>query len=458
MFDNIRNTEVQSFYKKMFTLGIPIIIQNLVSTTLNMVDTVMISSQGEEALAAVAIANKYLFILIVILFGIYSGTSIFISQYYGAKDYEHIHSVLGIGLMLGIGVCFVFFGFAFFAPSQVMSIFIKDNEVIRQGTMYLKIVSLSYFAMTVSFAFSNGSRNVHLTTVPMVSSIIALCLNTFLNFLLIDGHFGFPSLGVRGAAIATLISRIIEFMILFMFIYIKKGHPLKASFVELFSFSKELFEKIIKVITPVIVNEGLWVIGTSVYYIAYGRLGANSVAALQVSMTLVDFCWAIFMGIGGAAAILIGNEIGRGDSEKSYLYSKAILFLGVTIAICVGVLMIVLSPHLGIVFRLSEVTLKTAMYCVIVMALYMPIRNFNYLMFISVLRSGGDTKYCMVVDAMSVWIIGVPLTFVAVQYLPIGIAALLGVSYSEEIVKALVVYQRFVSKKWMNNLVKEVEI
>jgi Na+-driven multidrug efflux pump len=190
-----------------------------------------------------------------------------------------------------------------------------------------------------------------------------------------------------------------------------------------------------------------------VYYIAYGKLGANSLAALQVSMTLTDFSWAIFTGVGSAAAILIGNEIGKSDAQKSYNYSKSVLVLGLIIAFVIGGIMIALSPYLYVVFKLSQETLMVAKYCVIIMALYMPIRNFNYIMFISVLRSGGDTKYCMVVDAMSVWLIGVPLTFLTVNTLPIGIAMLLAVSYTEEIAKAWVVYRRFVSKKWMNNLV-----
>lgn len=447
------HSDTKEFYKKMLVLGIPIIIQNLVSTTLNMVDTIMISSQGEQALAAVAIANKFLFILIVILFGIYSGTSIFISQYYGARDYSNIHHVLGMGIFLGVGVCAVFFGFAVFVPELIMSVFIKDPEVIRQGAIYLRIVSFSYLAMTLSFAYSQGSRNVHRTTVPMASSILALALNTGINYLLIEGHFGFPALGVSGAAIATLISRCVELIILLMFIYFDPTHPLRAKFSELFSFTKELFLKIIKVIIPVILNEGLWVVGTSVYYIAYGILGANSVAAMQVSMTLTDFCWAIFMGIGSASAVLIGNEIGRGDARRSYNYSKAILFLGVAVATVVGAIMILFSPYIGGIFKLAPETLKIAKYCVWVMALYMPIRSFNYMMFIAILRSGGDTKFCMIVDAATVWLVGVPLTFFAVYFLPVGIALLLAFSYAEEILKAFIVFKRFLTKKWMNNLV-----
>lgn len=457
MINALKHSDTTEFYKKMLVLGIPIIIQNLVSTTLNMVDTVMISSQGEQALAAVAIANKFLFILIVILFGIFSGMSIFISQYYGAKDYTNIHHVLGMGISLGVAVCILFFGLALAVPEVIMRVFINDSEVIRQGVIYLRIVSFSYLAMTVSFAFSHGSRNVHRTKVPMASSIIALCLNTGINYLLIEGHFGFPSLGVAGAAIATLISRVVEFLILLLFIYADKSHPLRANFSELFGFTKELFFKIVKVIIPVIINEGLWVVGTSVYYIAYGILGAKSVAAMQVSMTLTDFCWAIFMGIGSSSAVLIGNEIGRGDARRSYNYSKAILFLGVAVAVVVGGFMGLLSPFLGLVFKLESETLTIAKYCVWVMALYMPIRSFNYMMFISILRSGGDTKFCMIVDALTVWLVGVPLTFIAVKFLPVGIALLLAFSYSEEIIKAFIVFKRFLSKKWMNNLV-DVEL
>ncbi|MBC7960894.1 MAG: MATE family efflux transporter, partial [Vallitaleaceae bacterium] len=424
-------------------------------TSLSMVDTIMVSSQGEQALAAVAIANKFLFIMLVILFGINSGTSIFISQYYGANDHKRIRSVLGIGIVLGVAVCAVFFGIAFFAPEFIMSVFIKDPVVIELGSRFLSILSLSFLLMTLTFALSNASRCVHRTKVPMIASIISLLLNTFINFLLIEGNLGFPSLGVTGAAIGTVTARVLEFTIITLFICLDRTHPLNGKIRELFSFSKELFNRVIKTILPVIFNEGLWVIGTAAYYIAYGRLGANSMAAMQVSMTLTDFCWAIFTGFGSAAAVLIGNEIGRGDNEQSYLFSKATLIIGAVVAILIGILMIMLSPLLSVIFKLSGDTMKLATSCVIVMSIYFPIRNFNYIMFISVLRSGGDTTYCMIVDALSVWVIGVPATFLAVHYLTITIPILIAVSYFEEVVKAVVVFRRFVTKKWIHNFVQE---
>ncbi|PKM75743.1 MAG: MATE family efflux transporter [Firmicutes bacterium HGW-Firmicutes-1] len=449
----LKTNVLKGFYKQMVILGLPIMIQNLVSTSLNMVDTIMISSQGEQALAAVAIANKFLFIMLVIMFGINSGTSIFISQYYGANDHKNIQSVLGMGIILGTGVCAVFFGLAFLTPEMVMAVFIKDAKVIELGSSYLRIVSISYLAMTLTFAFSNASRCVHRTKVPMIGSIISILLNTFINYLLIEGHFGFPSLGVEGAAIATFISRLLEFVILMCFIYLDRTHPLNGKIRELFVFSRELFNKILKTILPVIINEGLWVVGTSVYYIAYGKLGASSMAAMQISMTLTDLCWAIFTGFGGAAAVLIGNVIGRGDDKIAFTYAKMTLKAGVLMAILIGILMIAISPFLNVILDLSEDTLKLAMSCVVVMSIYLPIRNFNYIMFISVLRSGGDTTYCMIVDAITVWVIGVPATFAAVYFLPISIPLLIGVSYFEEVVKAVIVYKRFVTKKWIHVLV-----
>lgn len=451
----IAKVDLKNYYKQMAILGLPIIVQNLVSTSLNMVDTIMISSQGEQAIAAVAIANKYLFIMFVILFGINSGTSIFISQYFGVHDHKKIHSVLGMGIIIGMGVFAVFFGIAFFAPGYVMQIFIKDPVVIELGSRYLGIVSLSYLAMTLTFAFSNASRCVHRTKIPMISSIIALLLNTCINYLLIEGHFGFPQLGVSGAAIATVISRVLELAIILFFIYTDRSHPIYGNIRELFIFSKEMFNKIIKTILPVIFNEGLWVIGTAAYYIAYGKLGANSMAAMQVSMTLTDFCWAIFTGFGSAAALLIGNEIGRGANDRAYSFAKATLYIGVGIAIAIGLLMIAVSPFLNVIFDLSEDTLKLAMSCVLVMSIYMPIRNFNYIMFISILRSGGDTTFCMVADALTVWVIGVPATFAAVHFLTISIPILIGVSYFEEVIKAIVVFKRFTTRKWIHNFVVE---
>ncbi len=442
-----------SYYRKLLTLGLPIVMQQLISTSLNMVDTIMISQQGDTAIAAVSIANKLLFIMIVTLFGLLSGKAIYFSQYYGINDMESIHKLVSLAIIMGAVFSGIFTIGAQLIPRQIISLFISDDAVIVKGSQYLKIVSISYIPMSISFALSTASRNVHKTLTPMLGSTISLGINTFLNFLLINGNLGFPALGVKGAAIATLISRLFELLFLFTIIYVSKNHPIKMPIYKLLNFDVSMFKKVMPRVIPVVLNEASWVVGTTLYFVAYGRLGTSSVAAVQISNTAIEFSWALFMGIGGASAIQIGNAIGRGELEESYSISKKAIRLGVIVAVIVSFIYIFTNSLIVNIFNLTGNTATLAATCIIVMAIFIPVRQYNYMTVVAVFRSGGDTTFCMLLDLCSVWLIGLPLTFLAVIFTTYSIPVILAISSIEECVKIFIVNRRFKSRKWINNVV-----
>lgn len=208
----------------------------------------------------------------------------------------------------------------FFAP-QILSLFTRDARVIELGGQYLKIVAISYFFTSMSFAINFNSRAIHQLKVPTIINMLALFINLGLNYVLIFGKFGMPKLGVRGAALATLIARVIEFALMVTFVYSNSEHPLAGKPKELFSFDKEMFRRVLKTSLPVIISEGGWSIGNSVYYIAYGMLGASALAVVQVASTINDLFQSVFFGIGNASAVMIGNELGRREEEKAYSYA-----------------------------------------------------------------------------------------------------------------------------------------
>lgn len=447
--------ENQQFYRTMVTIAAPIALQSLIGTSLNMVDTMMIGSLGSESIAAVGIANRIFFLFILFVFGGFSGMSIFTSQFWGKKDLKNIHRVQGIMLGFGFLVSGFFMALALIFPRPIMQIFIDDARVIELGISYLRIVAWSYPLTAMTFAYSYASRSVHRTKLPMAASMVALSLNTLLNYTLIYGNFGFPRLGVEGAATATLISRAVEMLILIGVVYFGNEHPLAANRKELRDFDLPMVKRVVKTAAPVFVNEATWALGVTVYYIAYGFLGTEAVAVVQICYVVSDFFQSLFMGIGNAAAVMIGNEIGAGKESRAYQYGAKYLRMSVILAIAIGSALYFSRAGIVYFYALEPATKASLMQALAVVALFQLPKMFTYVMIVGVLRSGGDTRYCMILDLVGIWAIGVPLAFIATLVWHLPVHLVLACVFFEEILKSFVTIPRFTSKRWVNNVIHE---
>lgn len=441
------------FYKTLLFISLPVIIQHIISIGLNMIDTIMVSKLGEDAITAVGLGNRFYFIFSTICFGIFSGASIFIAQYWGAGDTKSIKKVFGIDLIIGIFLSFIFSFVVFFFPKQLLGLFIKDLYVIELGSQYMKIIAFSYTFTSVSFAFSFNSRAIHKLKMPTIINAIALSINTFTNWILITGNLGFHSYGVRGAAIATLISRLFEFIALLFFIYRNRQHPLAGTFKEFTSWNKVMLKNILRTSFPVILSESAWSIGTSIYFVAYGFIGSYAIAVVQVSTNISDFFQAIFMGVGSACAVMLGNEIGKNNINIAFEYSKKFIKITLALSIAFSVLLFIFRGMIINFFNLSPTTNYYLDKALIVFCLYFTPKMFTYMFICGILRAGGDTKFCMFVDIVTIWFIGVPLSFFAVLVLNLPVHLVMALVFSEEILKLLVVLKRYLSKKWINNLI-----
>lgn len=445
----------RNFYKRMFSIAIPIAIQNLISSSLNMVDTVMIGSLGDVSLAAVGMANQFFFLFIILMFGINSGASIFIAQFWGKRDVQNIRKILGIGLISGGLISIIFTTGAFFVPKLIMNIFSKDNQVIELGSQYLRIVCFSYTITAISFSYGFSSRSIGNAKLPMVVSAISLLSNTFLNYLLIFGNFGFPALGIKGAAIATLISRTIEVSLLLGIIYYRKG-VLAARIRELTDITKPFIIKVFRTTLPVVLNEGFWSLGVTMYSVAYGRIGTEDFAAVQISNTIQGLFMVIAMGLGNSCAVMIGNQIGANDNEKAFDYAKSFSILGPVIGILLGIVLLILSPYILYLFNVSSYVQQNAYRTLIVISIFISLKIFNTILIVGILRSGGDTKFSLFLEMGSVWGIGVPLAFLGALYWKLPVYWVVALVSMEEIVKALIGLTRIISKKWIRNVVEEI--
>lgn len=443
------------FYISLINLAMPIVLQNLVSSALNLVDTVMIGQLGETEIASVALANQIFFLLILFLFGISSGAGIFHAQFWGKGDIPNIRRVLGISLICGILTSLIFTLASLIIPTHILAIFSKDANVIAMGGSYLRIVSLSFIMTAVSFCYSFTLRCTGNAGLPTVISFIALGINTALNYVLIFGVFGFPQLGVEGAAIATVFARFVEMALMLAAIYARKLVP-AASLKEMLDLKLDFIKKFFVTMAPVVLNEVLWSLGVTMYSVAYARMGTGVIASINIASTVERIALVLFMGMANACAVIVGNKIGEGDEHTAFLYAKKLAVIGTFMGIVMGGIVVLSTGWILSVFKISQEVYNDARYVIVIFGIIMVFKVFNMINIVGILRSGGDTKFSLILDTLGVWLIAVPLAFVGglVWSLPVAMVYLL--VNLEEVFKLGFGLKRFLSGKWINNLVKHI--
>ncbi|WP_410470485.1 MATE family efflux transporter [Clostridium sp.] len=443
----------KKFIKKAIAIAIPITFQLFLNTTLNFIDILMIGSLGETTIAAVGLANKVFFVFSLLLFGICSGSSILTSQYFGKKDIKSIRRVLGISLVIGLigSIFFVIPGIL--CPKLVMNIFIPSTNTIAIGASYLAIVAISYPLTAITNVYTAVLRSVNEVRLPVVISLVSIFINIVLNYTLIFGHFGAPALGVQGAALGTLIARIIECLSILTIIYIKNG-PAAAKIKELIDFNKEFTKKFFITVTPVIINEFMWGLGVTMYSLVYGRMGDGAVAAITITQNVEQIITVMFQGIGSATAVILGNELGANKLEKADIHAKYLIVMQLVLSLVMGVVCFLIKMPLIRLFSVSEFVALDISKCLIVFIIYLPFKMFNLVNIVGVLRSGGDTKAALFLDVTGVWIIGIPLAFLGGIFLGLPIYIVYAMVMFEEVYKFILGIRRYRQKKWLKNIVE----
>ena len=442
----------KTFYKMLFTIALPIIIQNFLSSSLNMVDNLMIGRLGEEAIAAVGQANQLFFLFNLISFGLNSGAGIFFSQFYGSGDYKMFKKYLGMTMVIGSAIALIFSFLALIIPEQIMGLYTDNPLVLKYAVDYLRIVGFSYLMNNISFTLIFALRATNQASIPMVSSIVGLGLNTVLNYALINGVWGFPRLEVKGAALATLVARAVEFGILFYIVFIKKN-IIHGSLKELMSFKKPNITKYLVVAAPVILNETFWSLGIVVYNYAYAKLGVDAFAAIQIQNTITQLFYVFSFGISNAAAIITGILIGRGDDDLVKLYASRIIKLTILIGVFTsGLLYLAKEPILSF-YSLAPATKSTASTLLTMICFIIPVRFLNVLFVVGLFRGGGDTRYSLLAETTSLWLVGVPLVAFSALVLKLPVEMVLLISFTEEVIKLIICLPRYKSRKWIKTVI-----
>jgi putative MATE family efflux protein len=339
----------------------------------------------------------------------------------------------------------------FFFPATALGVYTQDPRVIAAGTSFLRISSLSYLVMAVSFSFSMVHRATGYVRLPTAVGAIIVILKTFLSYCLIFGNFGFPELGINGAAIATVIARAVEVTLLVSYTYAKRL-PAAAKFSELFSFNRIFLRAYLVIALPVMFNEILWSLGISVYNAVYARIGTESIAAYNIAATIEGMAFVIFIGVTDACAIMVGTRIGSNQNAKAFLFAQRSIFLNAFGGILAGACIILASFYIPGLYKISPEAQTYAHNILFIMGCCLWIRVTNMIIVVGVLRSGGDTRFGFLLDAGTLWLIGVPTALIAGFAFHMSIYWVYLLVMSEEFVKMFIGIWRVRSRKWLRNL------
>ncbi len=447
----------KDFFKVMISIALPITLQNLVSSSVNMLDTLMITSLGEESIAAVGLANQVFFFYAVTIFGVATGSSIFIAQFWGKKDIKNIGRVLGISLAIVCVLGTLFTLAALIVPDFIMRIFSNDKEVIRLGADYLRVVSLSYIITGITFSYAVASRSIGQAKMPMTVSMISFVTNAVFNYLLIFGKFGFPQLGIKGAAYGTLIARTVEIALMMYSIYSNKNNPLAQGVKNMTDWTGDFIKKYFKTAYPVILNEAFWSLGTVLYSIAYAKIGTEAAAAVQILNTVQNIFMVMSRGLANACTVMVGNKIGADEEETAVEYANSFMIISAVLGLALGAMLFITADGILMFFRnLTPGLYAASKKLLIVLAIFFSVKSFNGTMIVGVLRGGGDTKFSMILEMGSVWLVGVPLAFLGALVFKLPVYYVFLMVHMEEIVKASIGMFRIVSKKWVTNVISDM--
>ena len=440
----------KGFWRVMLSLAIPIALQNMLSASFSLVDTLMVSQLGDIPLSATGMAGQWSWLLAMVLFGICSGAAVFVSQYWGDGNVKGIHRVTGLAVVSGLVLSTPFLLAGLFIPDKIIWIFNKTPEVIEQGSAYLRFACLSYPALALTNILGSALRSAEHPKLPMAVSGISAVLNVVLNYVLI-----FPAgLGVKGAAIATAISAWAGPIFIILFSILTKN-ILCAPIRDYLSFTAKNFRDFFKKASPVIINETMWGMGTVAYQIIFANMGHEEYAAITIVRTFENFAFCFFLGLCNACCVMVGKSIGAGEIREGIRESKRFMLLMPMMSVLVGGIVILLRVPLVSIFNMgeniSEYSIVTAQGILIIYSVWIMVRNIPYLTVVGIFRPGGDTMMGMIVEIGALWCFAVPITYLNANVFHLPFLAVYALMYlCEDIPKAILFWWYWHSGRWIH--------
>lgn len=446
----------RTFYKQLRSLVLPIAFQQFMLAAVSASDAIMLGRLSQDSMSAVSLAGQVQFVFSLYLATMTIGASMFAAQYWGKKDIQAVERILGMVLLFTLPVSLVFTLAAALVPSALMRIFTSEPALIAYGAEYLRAVSLSYLLCGISQIFLCIMKNSGRAAQSSMISSVCVVGNIIMNAVLIFGLFGFPELGITGAAVATVIARAVE--MLWSFLDSLAGNRVKLRIGYLLRVDRGLCKNFWKYVTPVLGNEIVWGVGFTMSSVIMGRMGSDAVAANSIASVAKNLLICFCIGIGSGGGIMIGNELGAGNLEKAKLYGDRIAKLSVLSGALTGGFLLCITP---LILQYSDLTPQAKEYLkwmFVICSYYIIGKSVNSTTIGGIFCSGGDSKFGFLCDAVTLWGITVPLGLLAAFVWDLPVLAVYFIVNLDEIVKLPAVYKHYKKYKWLKNLTGGNEI
>lgn len=446
-------TKDRSFYKALFSMLVWVAFQNIVAYSVNMVDNIMLGSYDQNALSGAATVNQLFFMVQQFALAIGNSLVVLASQYWGEKKTEPIVKLTGIALRLGIITSIVIVGICALAPEMVLRIFTDEPAIITQGVEYLKIIQWTFILFIVTQILMCALRSVGTVKISFYISVVSLIINVAINYVLIFGKFGFPEMGIRGAAIGTLIARIVEFIIVVIYI-LKSEKKIKLFNRSLFHVDKLLRKDYTKVYIPIMCSQVLWGVSVPMQTAILGHLSPDAIAANSVATTFYQYLKVIVIAMSSTSAVMIGNAIGRGDMKRIKSDARTLSVIDVVIGLILGMALIALRKPLLSMYSLTDDATVMALHLIVIMGFVMVGMSYQMPVSFGIIQGAGDAKFTMKMNMISTWCIVMPLSFMAAFWWKLPVELVVIIIQSDQIFKGLPTFIRFRSYGWIKKLTR----
>ena len=450
----------RAFYRHVLGVAVPIIIQNGITNFVSLLDNIMVGQVGTIPMSGVSIVNNLMFVFNLCVFGAVSGAGIFTAQFHGSQDHEGIRSTFRFKVLISTLLAFLGIGIFMVGGEGLIGLYLQGEGDAKDALMaqgyglaYLRVMLLGLLPFALCNAYSGTLRETGQTVIPMVGGIAAVFVNLVLNYVLIFGKFGAPALGVQGAAMATVISRYVELAIVAGWTHLHKDkNPFITGAYRSLTIPMELLRGIVRKGLPLLANEFLWASGMAIVNQCYSTCGLDVVPAMNISSTLYNLGSVVYLAMGNAVGIIMGQMLGAGKSEEDVRDSNRKLFaVSVTSGVVFGTLMAAVSGLFPRIYNTTDAVRLLAAQLILVSAVMMPFNSYTNASYFT-LRSGGQTLVTFLFDSCFVWVCCVPLAFILSRFTQIPILPLYTICQGTDLLKSLVGYIMVRQGKWIQNL------
>lgn len=441
----------KEFHESLLKIAVPITLQSLLQSSFSVVDQIMTGQLGSVSIAGIGLAAKFASLFSVLVSAVAASAGIMMAQYIGKKDEREVGRSFYTNLFPALLVAVFFTGVSCLFPERMMGMYTEDALTRSASAGYLRILSVSFVPMTVSTMLAALLRCREAAALPLYSGILSAVLNTGLNYVLIFGKAGFPALGAEGAALATLISRVFDCVLVFLlFLRLSGKQSWKLPF--LIRMDREGRKRYLSILLPILICEFFWSLGENVYASIYGHIGTESCAAMTLTAPVQVLMIGALSGISQASGIMVGKSLGSGENEKAYRDSKRLMAYGFAGSVLLSLLLVILSGSYVRIYQVEDSVRSMARQILFAFAVISPVKVQNMILGGGVIRSGGRTDYVMAIDLIGTWLFGVPLGLLAAFVLRLPIAQVYFLLSLEECVRLCISFVVFQKKAWIKRL------